>query len=108
MSFPEMLMLLTGCRDCYRRSTKTPQVEFFELNDPKTVRERLAYLLYGEGDTIQRIANMIFNNDYRLHDFGQASVQELVGWCNQEDLPVINSRTTKILRFLGFEVRQIR
>lgn len=53
------------------------------------------------------MANMIYNEDYKLAEFGQSNVQELVGWRNKEELPVINGRTTKILRFLGSKVRQI-
>jgi hypothetical protein len=35
---------------------------------------------------------------------GQADVQELIGWCNREELPVLNGRTTKVLRFLKSKV----
>ncbi len=40
-------------------------------------------------------------------EFGQSNVQELIGWRNKEGLPVINGRTTKLLRFFGSKVRQI-
>lgn len=56
---------------------------------------------------IERMANMIYNEDYWLSEFGQSNVQELIGWRNREELPVINGRTTKILRFFGAKVRQI-
>lgn len=80
---------------------------FLESNDGKRIRESLAYLLYGNEDVIVRMANMIFNRDYKLNVFGRSNVQELIGWHNKEELPVINGRTTKILRYFGFDVRQL-
>lgn len=80
---------------------------FLAANNPKRARESLAYLVFGDGDPIERMANMIYNEDYWLSEFGQSNVQELIGWRNKEDLPVINGRTTKILRFFGSKVRQI-
>jgi hypothetical protein len=53
------------------------------------------------------MANSIFDSKYKLNEFGQANVQELVGWCNREDLPIINGRTTKVLRYFGSKVRQL-
>ncbi len=79
---------------------------FFETNDGKKIRESLSYLIFGDGDVIERMANLISHHDYKLNQFGQANVQELVGWCSEE-YPVINGRTTKILRFFGFPVRQL-
>lgn len=80
---------------------------FLAANKPERVRESLAYLVFGDGDVIERMANMIYNEDYWLSEFGQSNVQELIGWRNREELPVINGRTTKILRFFGAKVRQI-
>ncbi len=84
----------------------TLRATFFETNDGKLIRESLSYLVFGDGDVIERMANLIFHPDYKLEQFGQANVQELVGWCSEE-CPVINGRTTKILRFFGFDVRQL-
>jgi hypothetical protein len=53
------------------------------------------------------MANLIYDRTYKLDEFGQANVQELVGWVNNEELPVVNGRTTKVLRFYGFDVRQL-
>ncbi|OOI06655.1 hypothetical protein BIW16_03155 [Vibrio sp. OULL4] len=30
-----------------------------------------------------------------------------IGWINKENLPVINGRTTKVLRYFGFDVKQL-
>lgn len=81
--------------------------EFPTFNDPKRTRETLAYLVYGDGDIVQRMANAIYDARWKLNEFGQANVQELIGWRNREDLPIINGRTTKVLRFFGSKVRQI-
>ena len=53
------------------------------------------------------MADLIFSGDYKLNEFGQANVQELVRWVSEDDLPVINGRTTKVLRYFGFEVHQL-
>jgi phospholipase D-like protein len=81
--------------------------EFPTFNDPKRTRETLAYLVFGDGDIVERMANAIYSPRYRLNEFGQANVQELVGWCNREELPIINGRTTKVLRYFGSNVRQL-
>lgn len=80
---------------------------FPESNDPIRTRETLAYLVHGKGDIVERMANAIYSDDYKLNQFGRANVQELVGWHNREDLPVINGRTTKVLRYLGSKVQQL-
>lgn len=80
---------------------------FFDSNDSKAIRESLNYLIFGEDSVEVRMANMIFGSQYRLNEFGQSNVQELIGWTNKKELPIINSRTTKILRYFGFNVRQL-
>jgi HKD family nuclease len=86
---------------------KTLREQFFARNDGKQIRESLSYLVFGVGDVTERMANLIFQPKYKLNEFGQANVQELIGWSNKEDYPVINGRTTKILRYFGFDVRQL-
>ena len=80
---------------------------FKKNNDPRRVKSSLIYLLYGKGDIVKRMADLIYNGAYKLNEFGEASVHELVGWINSEELPVINGRTTKVLRYYGFDVRQL-
>jgi len=38
----------------------------------------------------------------------RTNVQELIGWCNGEELPILNGRTTKVLRFFGSIVTQVQ
>ena len=99
-SFHDRLRFFDGGMPTWKKT-------FLAANMPKRVRESLCYLVFGDGDVIERMANMIYNQDYWLNEFGQSAVQELVGWRNREDLPVINGRTTKVLRFFGSKVRQI-
>lgn len=79
---------------------------FLAANDAKRVRETLAYLVFGKDNIENRMANAIYDSSYKLDEFGRANVQELIGWCNREELPIINGRTTKVLRFFGSDVRQ--
>lgn len=83
------------------------KAQFPTFNDPKRTRETLAYIVYGEGDIVQRMANAIYDSRWKLNEFGQANVQELIGWRNREELPIINGRTTKVLRYFGSKVRQL-
>ena len=91
----------------YPGGLDTLKQEFFGKNDINQVKESLTYLIYGNTEIIERMGNLIFNQKYKLNVFGQANVQELIGWQNKEKLPVINGRTTKILRYFGFDVRQL-
>ncbi len=81
--------------------------EFKRRNDLKRVKSSLVYLLFGEDDIVKRMADLIYNPAYKLNVFGPANVQELVGWINKDELPVINGRTTKVLRYYGFNVKQL-
>lgn len=80
---------------------------FFRDNDSTKIRNSLSYLLFGKDEAIRRMYNVIFINSFKLRWFGRSSVQEMVGWVNQDNYPIINGRTTKILRFLGFDVVQL-
>jgi hypothetical protein len=81
--------------------------EFFAANQGLSIRDSLAYLTSGDGDIVERMAALIFSSKWKLAEFGRANVQELVGWCNQEELPVINGRTTMVLRYFGSRVKQV-
>lgn len=81
--------------------------EFPKFNDPIKTRNTLSYIIHGNGDIVERMANAIYSPDYKLNEFGKANVQELVGWLNREELPIINGRTTKVLRFFGSRVTQL-
>ena len=81
--------------------------DFLASNDPQHLRSSLVHLVHGEGDLVRRMADLVYPSQYKLGTFGRANVQELVGWQNNLELPVVNGRTTKVLRFFGFDVRQL-
>jgi GNAT superfamily N-acetyltransferase len=81
---------------------------FFEENQDLPIRERLSYLMFGRGDPVSRMSRLIHDPAFKLNGLGRACVQELIGWKNAEELPIINGRTTRVLRFLGFDVAQCR
>lgn len=90
----------------YRGGKETWRNEFINSNDPERAREALAHLVFGRGDVVDRMADAV-NGNGKIKAFGKANVQELIGWCNKEELPILNSRTAKVLRYLGSRVRQI-
>lgn len=100
-SFHDSFRFHRGGMDGLRR-------DFIEDNDPQKARQSLTHLVHGQGDIVGRMADLIYGHEYKLNHFGIANVQELVGWYNKEALPVVNGRTTKILRYFGFDVRQVR
>lgn len=99
-SFHDRLRFFPGGLETLLKAFKSGN----ELDD---VKSSIKHLLYGKGDIVKRMADLIYDNSYKLNEFGQSNIQELVGWINKEELPVINGRTTKVLRYYGFDVRQL-
>ncbi len=91
----------------YAGGMPTWKATFLSANDSVRVRETLSYLVFGSGSIESRMASAIYDSQYKLNEFGQSNVQELIGWCNREEMPVINGRTTKVLRYFGSAVRQL-
>ncbi|WP_109392954.1 phospholipase D-like domain-containing protein [Proteus terrae] len=91
----------------YKGGLETLKSSFIDYNEEKQVKYTLTYLLFGEGDTVSRMADCIYDREYKLNHFGKSNIQELIGWINKEELPVVNGRTTKVLRYFGNQVRQI-
>ncbi|MDW1506564.1 phospholipase D family protein [Vibrio sp. Vb5031] len=91
----------------YKGGLNTLKESFMGSNEEQRVKKTLIYLLYGTGDPVTRMANCIYDSEYKLNQFGKSNVQELIGWINKEDLPVINGRTTKVLRYFGNKVVQV-
>lgn len=106
----ETLMVLHSFHDRYRfyKGGKASQIPtFIQLNPIEDVKRSIIHLLYGRGDIVSRMADLIYDGNYKLNHFGNANVQELLGWVNKEEYPIINGRTTKVLRFYGFDVKQL-
>jgi HKD family nuclease len=92
----------------FKGGLSTLKETFLNENELDKIKSTLIYLLHDENTRIgKRMADCIYNPDYKLNEFGQSNVQELIGWMNNENMPVINGRTTKILRYFGFDVRQV-
>ncbi len=68
------------------------------------IRNSLNYLLYGQDDLITRMIRLHTSKEYKLFRFGENGIQELIGWVNQENLPIINGRVIEVLKFYGFDV----
>jgi hypothetical protein len=90
----------------YNGGLPTLKKEFLESNDLNKIKNTFVYLLFGKGSIVERMANCIYNEEYKLNVFGESNIQELVGWVNNENLPIINGKTTKVLRYYGFNVKQ--
>ena len=99
-SFHDRLRFFSGGLDTLMNTFKTN-------NGINQTKPSLIHLLYGKGDIVKRMADLIYDSSYKLNEFGRSNVQELVGWINREELPVINGRTTKVLRYYGFDVPQL-
>lgn len=91
----------------YDGGLETLKKSFASQNDLEKVKSSFTHLLFGKGDSVKRMSDLIYDSSFKLNAFGQSNVQELVGWINNENLPVINGRTTKVLRYFGFDVRQL-
>lgn len=75
---------------------------FLKENSLKDLRNSFSHLLHGSGGLIDRISDCIHDPDYKTYAVGKSTVSELVGWVNNEGLPIINGRTLKSLRYLGY------
>jgi HKD family nuclease len=91
----------------YKGGLETLKTTFLAANDIGEIKKSLIHLLHGKGEVVSRMSDCLFDENYKLNEFGQANIQELIGWVSKENLPVINGRTTKVLRYFGFDVRQL-
>jgi hypothetical protein len=84
---------------------QTLEREFKAAVNGTRLRRSLNYLLRGEEDFVTRMGAVIYEEQYRIPKCGRAVVQELLGWVNNQNVPICNGRTLKSIRFLGFNVR---
>lgn len=91
----------------YKGGLETLKSKFLASNNINNIKVSLTHLLYGKGEIISRMSDCLFDDRFKLNEFGQANIQELIGWISEENLPVINGRTTKVLRYFGFDVCQL-
>ncbi|MHA6345373.1 phospholipase D-like domain-containing protein [Roseivivax sp. CAU 1761] len=81
--------------------------EFWKQNndDVAHVRETLTYLLYGSGDFIQRLHDVLYDPSRKVKLFAKFCALELYGTIKPDECPPMNGRMAKALRFLGFDVK---
>src|SRR5690606_11796721 len=73
-------------------------------NDLVRVRETLHHLLFGSGDFIIRLHDILYDPRWKLSMFGRFCALELFGTVHPDLYPPINGRMVKALRHLGFDV----
>jgi hypothetical protein len=111
VSFPDLTDALLGCAafDEQLRFTKGGQeslmAAFQKDNSLETVRVNFHNLAFGDGDFVRRTYDCIYAPELKLRHFGRSSIMELFGWINKEDIPPLNMRAAKAMRYLGFDVR---
>ena len=88
----------------YEGGTKGHKKAFLRDNELDKLQKTISYLLFSTNHPIDRMADCIYNPEYKLSGLGNSGVQELMGWVNAEDIPIYNSRTSKVLRYLGFNI----
>ena len=74
-------------------------------NDAERVKSRLSNLLYGPGDFIERLHDLLYARGGELGLFGRFCALELYGTIKPDEFPPMNGRMAKALRFLGFDVK---
>ena len=82
-------------------------IEFWNQNgnDLERVRSTLSHLLYGTGDFIERLHDILFDSSIKIRLFARFCALELYGTVNPDECPPMNGRMAKALRFLGFDVK---
>lgn len=80
---------------------------FWKANngDVERVRRTLLHLLYGSGDFIARLHDILYNPNFKLQMFARYSALETFGTIHPNVCPPMNSRMAKSLRYLGYEVK---
>jgi hypothetical protein len=77
-----------------------------KVADGASVLDTLRYVLYegNRGDLPERLWDALTDPRWKIAHFGLSALGELVGWALPDDFPPRNSRTSKALRSLGFDV----
>lgn len=73
-------------------------------HDHEKVMQSLSHLLYGPGDFINRLHDILYDPSWKLREFGYFCALELFGTVKPDECPPMNGRIAKALRYLGFNV----
>ena len=68
------------------------------------IRRSLLHLIHSPEPYIDRMGALIFDSHFKLRECGSSVIQELLGWVNQDEVPICNRRTRMVLRFIGHDV----
>lgn len=72
-------------------------------NGLENIKRIIHYLLYNNEPYEIKMANCIYNKDFKLKAFGQSCVKELFGvMSSDENIPLCNDRIFKSMEYLGF------
>jgi hypothetical protein len=73
-------------------------------DDVEKVRRALLHLLYGSGDFVERLHDVLYDKKMSVNYFGWFSALELFGTVRPDECPPMNGRMAKALRYLGYDV----
>ena len=73
-------------------------------NDVEKVRRSLVYLIYGPGEFVVRLNEFLSDPDRKVAQFGKFCALELFGTLRPDRCPLMNGRTAKAMKFLGYSV----
>ena len=89
-----------------RGGEKALPLAFWEANgnDFSRVRNSLDYFLFGGGDFVERLHDLLYDSRWKLKFIGRFTAMELFGTVRPEKCPPINGRMAKVLKYLGYDV----
>lgn len=82
-------------------------IEFFWTEngeDVVKVKKSLDHLIFGKGDFIARLYDVLNFPDWKIRYFGESCALELSGTVRPNMCPPMNGRSAKGLRYIGFNV----
>ena len=79
---------------------------FWNQNDEdlERVRRSLSHLVFGKGEFIRRLYDVLNFPEYKIRYFGESCALELSGTIRPDVCPPMNGRSAKGLRRIGFDV----
>ena len=101
----EALLFINAFRDRRRYFKNNSMKEKFlnSNNSLENIIKTIKYLLYNSEQYYIKMANCIYNEDFKLQAFGESCVKELFGvMSDDENIPICNNRVLKAMEYLGF------
>ena len=101
----EALLFINAFRDRRRFfSDNSMKEKFLDTNNSlENIIRTIYYLLYNNEPYEIKMANCIYNKDFKLQAFGESCVKELYGvMSDNENIPLCNDRVFEAMEYLGF------